>query len=71
MDVFWRPCGTIFGPFWGDVEIKNQLGGSIDAPLVSDLDLDSSTHPILEDFGKLLRTVLDIFLYFFWIQVLK
>ena len=43
----------------------------LDAPFVSDLDLDSSTHPILEDFGKLLRTVLDIFLYFFWIQVLK
>ena len=65
------PFGRIFGAFWGHIEVKNQLGGFIDAPFVSDLDLDSSTHPILEDFGKLLRRVLDIFLYFFWIQVLK
>ena len=61
------PFGRIFGAFWGHIEVKNRLGGFIDAPFVSDLDLDSSTHPILEDFGKLL----DIFLYFLGIQVLK
>ena len=34
--------------FWGHLELKNRLGGSMDTPFVSDLDLDSSTPPILE-----------------------
>ena len=65
MDAFWKPCGRIVGPFWGHVELKNRLGSSLDAPFVSDLDLDSSTPPILEDFGgRLGRFFGDIFLSF-------
>ena len=39
----------------------------MDAPFVSELDLDSSTPAILEDFGSLLGRFLEIFLYLFWI----
>ena len=67
LDAFWKPCGRIFGSFWGHVELKNRLGSSLDAPIVSDLDLDSSTPPILEDFGGRLGRFLEIFFYLFWI----
>ena len=39
----------------------------MDAPFVSELDLDSSTLDVLEDFGSLLGRFLEIFLNLFWI----
>ena len=64
---FWGPHGRILEAFWGHLEFKNRLGGSMDTPFVSDLDLDSSTPPILEDFGGRLGRFLEIFFYLFWI----
>ena len=51
--------------FSGHVKAKNRLGRSLRAMFVSEADLTGSTHPSLEDFGKLLGRVLEIFLYFF------
>ena len=59
--------GTILERFCGNLELKNRLGSFMDAPFVSNLDLDSSTSPILEDFGGLLGRFLEIFFYLFWI----
>ena len=59
---FWSPCGGIFEAFWGHVDLQNHLGSSLRAWFVSEADLTSSTHPILEDFGKLLGRFLQIFL---------
>ena len=47
--------------FWDHVEVKNWLGGSMDAPFVSDFDLRSSTSPILDGFGKLLGSFWNYF----------
>ena len=55
------------GGFWKHFGFKNPLGGSMDNPFVSDLDLDSSTAHILEDFGGLLGRFLEIFFDLFWI----
>ena len=52
MDGFWRPCGRIFGPFWGYVELKNRLGSSLRALLRLKVDFLSSTPTILEGFGE-------------------
>ena len=43
-------------------QFKNHLRGSLRGLFVSKADLTSSTHPILEDFVKLLGQVLEIFL---------
>ena len=51
MDAFWRPCERIFRPFWGHVEVKNRLGSSLKALFRLEVDLESSTPPILKDFG--------------------
>ena len=64
---FWGPYGRLLEAFWVHVGFKNRLGGSMDTPFVSDLDLDSSTSPILEDFGGLLGRFLEIFSDLFWI----
>ena len=39
----------------------------MDAPFVLELDLDSSTPPILEDFGGRLGRFLEIVFFLFWI----
>ena len=59
--TFWSPSGRILLAFWGHVEVKTRLGSSLRALFVSEADLTSSTHPILEDFGKLLERFLQIF----------
>ena len=63
LDAFWRPCGRIFRPCWGHVEVGNRLGGSVRALLKLEVDLRSSTSPILDGFGELLRMILEIFSY--------
>ena len=64
MDAFWRPCGRIFRPFWGHVEVKNRLGGSLRVRLRLEVDFPGSTPPILEgfgeDFGDILVSFFDI-----------
>ena len=64
---FWGPYGRILEAFWGHLDVKNRLGGSMGAPFVSELDLDSSTPAILEDFGRILGRFLEIFLNLLWI----
>ena len=64
---FWSHSERILEAFWGHVELKNRLGGSMDAPFVSELDLDSSTPTILEDFGGLLGRFLEIFWQLLWL----
>ena len=64
---FRDPYGRILEAFCVHLEFKNRLGGSMDTPFVSELDLDSSTPPILEDFGGLLGMFLEIFFNLFWI----
>ena len=61
MDAFWKPCGRIFGPFWGHVELRNRLGSSLRALLTLEGDFLGSTPPILEGLGQLLRRILEIF----------
>ena len=63
MDAFWRPCGRIFGPFWGHVELRNRLGSSLRSLLRLEGDFLGSTPAILEGFGKLLGKILEIFWY--------
>ena len=46
-----RLLGATLETLWGHLELKNCLGSSVDALFVSELDLDSSTPAILEDFG--------------------
>ena len=67
LDAFWRLCGRIFPSFWGHVEVKNRLGGSLRALLRLEGDFLGSTPPILEGFGELLRSILEIFWYLFLI----
>ena len=57
---FWVLYGGILEAFSGHLDVKNPFGNSIDAPFLSELDLNSSTPPILEDFGGLLGRFLDI-----------
>ena len=64
---FCGPYGRILEAFWAHLEVRNRLGGSIGAPFVSELDLDSSTPAILEDFGGLWGRFFEIFLNLFWI----
>ena len=67
LDAFWRPCGRTFRPFWGHVEVKNRLGGSLSVRLRLQVDFPGSTPPILEGFGELLERILEIFWYLFLI----
>ena len=67
LTTFWGPSRRILLAFWGHVEVKTRLGSSLRALFVSDADLTSSTHPILEAFGEILERFLEIFLYIFWI----
>jgi len=62
-----RLLEVILSPLWGQLEGKNRLGGSLRALFVSKVDLDSSTSPILEDFGGRLGRFLEIFFNLFWI----
>ena len=54
--------------FWDHLEVKNRLGGSMEALFLSELDFPGSTPPILELFGELLERVLMIFCYLLLIQ---
>ena len=67
LDAFWKPCGRIFRSFWGHVEVKNRLGGSLRALLRLEGDFLGSTPPILEGFGELLMSMMEIFWYLFLI----
>ena len=61
LDAFWRPCGRIFGPFWGHVELRNRLGSFLRALLRLEVDFLSSTPTILEGFGEVLGSILEVF----------
>ena len=40
--------------FWGHLEVKSRLGGSLEALFVSEIDFPTSTHPILDAVAHLL-----------------
>ena len=63
MNTFWRPSGRTFGPFWVHVELKSRLESSLSALLRLEVDFLSSTPTILEGFGELLGSILEIFWY--------
>ena len=67
LDAFWMPCGRIFRSFWGHVEVKNRLGGSLGGLLKLEAGFPGSTPPILDGFGELLGRILEIFWYVFLI----
>ena len=62
LNAFPKSSRRIFGSFWAQVELKSHLGRSLRALFVSEADLTGSTHPILEDLGKLFGRFLEIFL---------
>ena len=51
---FWGPYGRILEAFWAHLEVKNRLGGSLEALFVSEVDFLTSTHPILDAVAHLL-----------------
>ena len=63
--LFWNPTGRILEAFWGHLELKDRLESSLRAVFVLEVDFPGSAHPILKDFGSLLGTFLEIYLYFF------
>ena len=63
LNGFWRSSGRIFGPFWAHVQLKSRLGSSLRALLSLEVDFLSSTPTILEGFGELLGSILEIFWY--------
>ena len=64
---FSGPYGRILEAFWDYLEVQNGVGGSINAAFLSELDLDSSTPPIWEDFVGLLGRFLEIFFNRSWV----
>ena len=58
-----RRLGAILELLWGHLELKNRLGGSLDALLRLEIDFLSSTPTILEGFGEVLGRILEIFWY--------
>ena len=63
LNAFWRPSGRIFQPFWAHVELKSRLGSSLRALLRLEVDFPGSTPTILEGFGEVLGSILEIFCY--------
>ena len=61
LNGFWKPCGRIFGLFWGHAQLKSLLGSSRRAFLRLQVDLPTSTPTILEGFGEVLGSILEIF----------
>ena len=64
LDAFWSPCGRIFWPFWGHVEVKNLLGRSLGALFVLEIVFLAKTPAILVGFGSLLGRFSKTFSYF-------
>ena len=59
MTVFVTPTG----PFWMYFGVMLVLKLVLEAPFWSEVDLTTSTHPILDGFGTLMGRFLEIFWY--------
>ena len=55
--------------FWGNLELENRLGASMEALFSLELDFPGSTPPILEGFGPLLGKFFEKFGYLFRISI--
>ena len=60
LNAFWRSSRWIFGSFWGHVQLKSPLGSSLRAFLRLEVDFPSSTPTILDDFGEVLGSIVEI-----------
>ena len=68
---FWKPSGSIFGPFWAHLDLKSRLGGSMRILFWTEVHFPSSWPAILEEFGSLWGRFLEICFYLFWIWILQ
>ena len=61
----WSPSDDVLEGFWGPLELKNRLGGSMEALLLSDVDFRDSTLVIFKGFGSVFGEILNKIWVFF------
>ena len=65
--LFWGPYGRILEAFWAHLEIKNRLGGSMDALFGLEIVFLTISPPELRPFWKVLESFWEGFWNYFGI----